>query len=252
MPGDSIMKLEIFFQTDEAYASKCSLYVDPVSRDSFPDGVVVRLCFDEQEYEAEQRQQVRYYYHPTEHYIRVDSPTLNRNNFSVGVLMEIVRGNDTLKIGRSNLADSVDFAILKMLKHENPRPEFITWNYVWRNVYFIGRDLADADSFYVDIFKGQATTPNDIDGSEIEYLNGETYLHLLGLDTNPKDHHVDISNQLIDFEAGHLFFPDRRPFLNPALGADTIPEIYFERNGRIKQDSSKFFLLVEIAEWLWD
>lgn len=240
-PGDSIILLRLYLPTQLEYAPQCSLYVDPVSRDSFPDGVLVRRCFDEDEYEAETHQTVEYIYHPTEHYIRIDRPTISSY---VGIYMEVLRGVDTVKIGDINRPDST-FKILKMLRHENPKPNYVTWNYIWRNVYQVGGQIDDIDNFDLKIYKGQATNIQDRDISDLDYTTGgEYYIQTLGLDTNPKDGKIDRSNQIIDQYMGHIFFPSRRPFLNPALGADTVPEIYFESNSRIKQDSSKFYLVV--------
>lgn len=241
--GDTIIKVELYLPTKEEYAYQCSLYVDPVSRDEYPDGVLVRRCFGETEYEAQTHQQVQYYFHPTEHYVRIDRPTISANSY-VGVYMEVVRGTDTLVIGEVNRADTSSYKVLKMLKHENPKPSYITWNYVWRNVYQLGGAIDDLDNFDLKIYKGQATNVNDRDESDLDYSPDGYYIQLLGLDENPKDGRIDQSNQIIDQYYGHLFFPSRRPFVVDALKDDTVPEIYYQSTSSIKQDSSKFYMMV--------
>ncbi len=240
-PSDSITKLELFLPTKESYASKCSLYVDPNDRHTWMDEALVRKCFDKIDYEAKTKMEVSYFYHATEHYIRIDRPMINSY---FGVYIEFQRpGEDTIRtIGDISRPDS-SYKILKLIRHENPDTGMVTWDYVWRNVYDLGGRIDDPDNLEVRIFKGNATRPEDRDESELDHLNGESYLHLLGLDADD-DGLLDHSNQIVDYDLGHLFFPNWRPFIDPVLSPDTVPELYYSKNQSDRTRNSKYYLLV--------
>jgi hypothetical protein len=190
LPGDSITKLVLYLPfKDEGIAYKCSLYVNPNRPEAYPVEAMSRNLLPETEYDAQpSTSRTSYIYDDTEHYILIDRPTISStsNNY-FGVYMEAYRpsldsiitiGNETGVVGEGE--DAETYKILKLIKHERPDTNYVTWNYVWRNVYSLGGNIEDPDNLEVQIFKGQATNVNDMDESELPYnSDGESRLSVL-------------------------------------------------------------------------
>jgi len=157
-------------------------------------------------------------------------------------------------------------AQLRLLKRrqENP-PAFAneddpgkwgTWQYEWRNVYFLGTTDINPDGFELRIFKREAGQQDqDVDEQ------GQPYIQLLGLDRrgidpgSTPDRLVDIDYELINFQRGDLIFPDLYPF-SPTLSAidnglaypttqasglsEQTPEIYTRRTTEINTNVAAF------------
>ncbi len=164
---------------------------------------------------------------------------------------------------------------LRLLKSRNERvPQEIdldnpkkwgTWQYEWRNVYFLGKTGINPDGFDLKIFKnGASGADQDVDES------GVPYIQLLGLDrrgVNPgsqPDRLVDIDYELINFQRGELIFPDLYPFapgllFNEGAGMafpgtqgsglnDQTPELYNRRSTVINNNIAnfnKYYITVE-------
>jgi hypothetical protein len=124
---------------------------------------------------------------------------------------------DTLGKIKRNSEDpaKIDTLTLYQLKSISPGPSDPSWNYQMRNIYNIG--AANPSGVGIEIYKivrsGNSRQTND---------EGIKYSSLLGMTT---DEGNVISSQIIR-EDGCIVFPDQFPFLNPGLGADTVPEIY--------------------------
>lgn len=256
MPGDSITKLVLYLpSTDQSVAYPCSLYVNPNRRDGHQREALSRLCLSETDYKnVPGNIDPSYTYDPVQHYIIIDRPTISNNsNNYFGVYMEAYRPStgDTVVIGDEEGVTSEDgtkYRIIKLIKHESPDPSYVTWNYVWRNVYSLGGRIENPDALQVTIYKGQATTVDDIDESELSYRksDGQSYLHLLGMDVDD-DGVIDRSNQIVDYERGLIRFPSRKPFLSAALEGDTVPTIYNSDNSTQLSQDSKYYLLINAA-----
>ena len=123
--------------------------------------------------------------------------------------------------------DQTTEATLRLLKSRQERPPALaninnpskwgTWQYEWRNVYFLGKTEINSDGFDLKIFfKSPGGADQDVDD------NGVPYIQQLGLDRrgiNPgsaPDALIDIDYELINFQRGELIFPDLYPFA-PAL-----------------------------------
>lgn len=256
LPGDSISKVVLYlpFQ-DESVAQRCSLYVNPNNRGVFQEEAISQLCLPETIYgDQPSTTTPSYVFHPSEHYIIIDRPTIsNTSNNYFGVYMEVYRPSldSTIVIGDEvGVEDSRgnNYKIIKLIKRPVPDPSSITWNYAWRNVYSLGGQISDPDALEVQIYKGQAINVEDIDESALPYdaESGDSYLHLLGLDEDD-DGLIDRSNQIVDYNRGLLRFPSRQPFLSDVLGGDTIPAIYNTQNSTTLLQDSKFYLLVNAA-----
>lgn len=103
-------------------------------------------------------------------------------------------------------ADSVE---LRMLKEPEIFADSETWDYQFRNQYYLGSSDIIESSLEVVIYKGDDFNPvydEDIGGES------KTYLHIFGLDDN-EDGIIDPSR--IDFERGLVGFPDLQPFFKP-------------------------------------
>lgn len=258
MPGDSITKLVLYFpSSDQSVAYPCSLYVNPDNRDAYPNEALSRLCLSETDYRnLPGNVEPEYTYDPLEHFIIIDRPTIsNTSNNYLGVYMEAYRPSldSIVAIGDEQGVEGTDgknYRIIKLIKHDSPDSSFVTWNYVWRNVYSLGETSVDPNQLSVAVYKGLATQVEDIDESELPYRksDGESYLHLLGLDVDD-DGVIDRSNLIIDYSRGLLRFPMRRPFASPVLGADTVWAIYETDNTTVRQMASRYFILVTFTKY---
>jgi hypothetical protein len=154
----------------------------------------------------------------------------------------------------SNLVDDTTF-LLKLLKPEKPKPQDVTWEYEWRNVYSLQSRNIDKDGLVIDVYKGiSGAEKTDVDQN---HQNGVRYLQMLGLDRydqsgNPgSDGIIDFSQ--IDFEQGLLFFPDRHPFATKRSftgdQADTliqqVPVIYNSNLSQDRTEASTYYISVE-------
>ena len=118
-----------------------------------------------------------------------------------------------------------DVPLLRLLKRQQERPpdapddpsQWGTWQYEWRNVYYLGQTDIDPENFELRIYRLQSEGEH----SEVDE-NGTPFIQLLGLDRrgldpgSEPDRIVDIDYALFDFRRGELIFPDQYPFA-PAL-----------------------------------
>ncbi|MDE2999621.1 MAG: hypothetical protein OXU79_11150, partial [Gemmatimonadota bacterium] len=168
--------------------------------------------------------------------------------------------------------------LLRLLKRQQERPPDVqddpsqwgTWQYEWRNVYYLGQTDIDPNNFDLRVYRLRSEGEH----SEVD-PNGTPYIQLLGLDRrgvdadSGPDRRVDIDYSLINFERGELIFPDQYPFA-PMLTRNTdgrlaypetqgeglpdeTPGIYnlsneqiFTQDGRLH----KYFLEVEYRDQL--
>ena len=171
-----------------------------------------------------------------------------------------------------------DVPLLRLLKRQQESPPDVqddpsqwgTWQYEWRNVYYLGQTDINPNNFDLRIYRIESEGEH----SEIDE-NGTPYVQLLGLDRRGVDAHsepdrrVDIDYSLINFERGELIFPDQYPFA-PMLTRDSAgqlaypdtqeeglpdetPGIYNLSNEQIIREHSrlhKYFLEVEYRNQL--
>lgn len=154
----------------------------------------------------------------------------------------------------SNLVNDTTF-LLKLLKPEKSKPQDVTWEYEWRNVYSLQSRNIDRDGLVIDVYKGiSGAEKTDVDQN---HQNGVRYLQMLGLDRydqsgNPiPDGIIDFSQ--IDFDDGLLFFPDRHPFASKRSFTDNqadtlsqqVPEIYNSNLSEDRTEASTYYISVE-------
>jgi len=150
---------------------------------------------------------------------------------------------------------------LKLLKPDNPKPTDYTWEYEWKNVYFLNSKYIEREGFHLDIYKGNPNAENvTVDKN---YQDSTLYLRVFGLDKldlnaapNP-DGIVDYRQ--IDFGLGYLIFPNRHPFApapnsgesytgNPADSLkERVESIYSSNQLQDKVEQSKYYIYVQSA-----
>ena len=170
-------------------------------------------------------------------------------------------------------------AKLRLLKRRRENPPDLanrddpskwgTWQYEWRNVYFLGKTDINPDGFDLRIFKQEpGSQAQDVDDE------GRPYIQLLGLDRrgidpgSSPDRLVDVDYELINFQRGDLIFPDLYPF-SPTLSAkenglaypttqgtglsEQTPEIYTKLTTEINTNVAtfnKYYMEVEYKDRL--
>ena len=215
-PGDSIIRLEVYSQETDVNQIENTVYAKirakPQDTLRFPEDItpkygVVRLEYGT-EFTFEQNVQSGIYY--------VVFNTRRLDSRALGVYMEVRRGGSTISFG--SLAG--DTLSLKLIRAENPLPNYRTWNLMWRNVYDLRQRGASIADLNVKIFKGVAGS--EIRSSNLEYQDidgvSENYIKLLGLDqysnngNKVPDGLVDDRSAVWRSDWGLLIFPNRKPF----------------------------------------
>ena len=141
---------------------------------------------------------------------------------------------------------------LKLLKAQDSRPTFPTWDLEWRNVYQIVSSFSRGKKFESDAVEVQIL--KEIPGREPEASqDGKSFLEIFGLDEHgqdpgsPSDRRVDADYIGLDEFRGYLILPDLTPF-NPqhpkfkAALKDTVPEAYNTHQQRDKVEASKYII----------
>ena len=171
-----------------------------------------------------------------------------------------------------------DVPLLRLLKRQQESPpdapddpaQWGTWQYEWRNVYYLGQTDIEPENFDLKIYRLQSEGEH----SEVD-RNGTPFIQLLGLDRrgvdpgSGPDRLIDIDYALIDFRRGELIFPDQYPFAPMLTRAsagqlaypntqgeglpDETPEFYTLTSKLVNSQYSalhKYFLEVEYRDQL--
>ena len=181
-------------------------------------------------------------------YIALNAPL--QENDILAVYYETVNRDGEVK--RYGSLDG-DVPLLRLLKRQQERPpdapddpsQWGTWQYEWRNVYYLGQTEIDPDNFELRIYRLQSEGEH----SEVD-RNGTPYIQLLGLDRrgvdagSEPDRLVDIDYALINFERGELIFPDQYPFA-PALTRTSAGQLaYPDTQGEgLPDETPEFYTL---------
>ncbi len=222
--GDVITNLKVFkviqsYGNDNTAKLKAKFWVDP--NDTTNPAYLDESSYSEyvQECGREEFDQYRPYY-------AVIFETPNAGTMSeIGIYMVIKHTNgDSTVYGDIS---SMPYR-LKLIKSANPHQGQKTWDYLWRNVYYLGSSNIDVSGLEIKIFIGAQGTEGD--NSNLDNQNGTPYIDILGLDqTGPsgqggKDNRVDVDNtNLVDPVRGLLIFPSRKPFDDPVgFDGDTL------------------------------
>ncbi|MCF7832821.1 MAG: cell surface protein SprA [Candidatus Marinimicrobia bacterium] len=109
---------------------------------------------------------------------------------------------------------------LKIIKAENPKPSYVTWNLEMKNIYDLKARNIDKEGFDLKIFFNDSNQPKEYDNKGISYLK------LFNLDNydqsgaQVEDGKIDINppGLIVDLVLGELWIPYARPFQNPPEG----------------------------------
>lgn len=149
--------------------------------------------------------------------------------------------------------------ILKLIKPEYPKPQYISWEYEWRNVYSLrtGGGTIDPDGLKIDIHKGPNNGENP--AQDLNQQDGMRYLELLGLDqyntSGERDPDGVFDQSRLIIQKGYLIFPQLHPFGSDLSFTgdpddtlkEKVPEIYTSNVSSDITEASKYYIYVESA-----
>ncbi len=101
---------------------------------------------------------------------------------------------------------------LKIIKAENPKPSYKTWDLEMKNIYDLKARNIDEEGFDLKIFYSGENQPKEYDSK------GLSYLSTFGLDefkqngSMGSDGKIDIIPNIVNLSKGELWFPFARPF----------------------------------------
>ena len=181
----------------------------------------------------------------------------------MAVYYEVLRSNgriDTVGIldyyNTGNTDDDTTY-VLKLIKPQYPKNHHITWEYEWRNVYYLRSKNIDPEGVEIDIYKGPKGGENI--NQDLNHQDGVRYLELLGLDRyNTRGERMPdgvFDQSQLFIEKGYMFFPHRHPFAsdlsftkNPE---DTLKEkIYQIYESNVQEnitEASKYYIYLKSA-----
>jgi hypothetical protein len=224
---DSLIAIGLFIESDQVNAVKLKL-ID-VNGNPLTSTIFRELEFED-EYEVRYLQIIGGGLIP---YLRIRTWS---TNCKIGMWYIYYNGSigriDTLGYLPSEAGDTLTIA---QLRPRDPDPNDPGWDLMMRNIYRFG--TMEPISVDVTILK-IITGGNDI---EIDPASGKEYVELLGLDSDANG--VIDSTQIIWNDAC-IIFPDKKPFMNPVLGADTVPSIYNKRFSALLPGEGENFRIV--------
>ena len=274
-PGDSIIYDSFELYLSNSGITRQSEYghglalVDPEHRDSAGEEMEYRRFkpIDPSEYEI-----YRYKTQQTAEDGRVSftlpyvelKRALNQQDV-LAVYYEVMRADGTVKIVgnedyyRPENTEYDTTYILKLIRPEYPKPQYVTWQYEWRNVYSLrtGGRAIDPDGLQIDIYKG----PNNGENTDrdLNHQDGVRYLEILGLDrfdaSGLREPDGFYDQSLLIIEKGYLIFPQLTPFASDLSFTgnpddtlqEKVPEIYTSNVSSDITEASKYYLYVESA-----
>jgi hypothetical protein len=139
---------------------------------------------------------------------------------------------DTLGYLPSEAGDTLTIA---QLRPRDPDPNDASWNLMMRNIYRFG--TLSPDRVNVKILK-VITGGDDI---EIDPVSDREYVEFLGIDADGNG--ITDPTQVI-WSDGCIIFPNAKPFINPTLGADTVPVIYNKRFNSLSPGEGENYRIV--------
>jgi hypothetical protein len=250
-PGDSILEIKLFKNntgisgnTAKDPAPFGNAYVDLEDTSaSFPEGSFRRRF---QEIDPND-----YFVQRNQHWIQFFSQI--GTNDILAAYFEVLRYDGTVYTAGS-LKDSCTSAeeetcmTLRLIKPQTPKPDDYTWDYEWKNVYYLGARNIEREGFHLDIYRGPDNAENVTE--DANYQDSTLYLRLFGLDEldlnadfNP-DGIVDY--KWIDFGLGYLTFPDPFPFSsrNGEL-KEPVDTVYNSSRLEDRRNGSRYYIHVK-------
>ncbi len=146
-----------------------------------------------------------------------------------------------------------ELPVFNMIKPQNRTPEMESWEYEWRNVYYLGTRNIDPEGLEVNVFLGPPENGRDVDST-----SGLRYIELFALDSTGEGYSTQPDGKVdpirVDFGLGELFFPVPHPFAprsediasHPSYSqlpsADQVPAIYNSTDETDIRSYSKFYI----------
>jgi hypothetical protein len=252
-PGDSIIEMKLYGAQNNFtdFPDSSLMYVDPDFTDQYlaenSDTVAVFPIDD-----------TYYILNPTEQWISFNFLGASYIDY-IGAYL-IIKHND----GSVDTVGSIETnpIKLKLIYRRYADTSKVTWDYMWRNVYYVGTHITDPENTEIRIYEGETGT--EITGDNLDTQNGVPYVQILGLDylningDSIPDGMADLKIPTIDTVKSLLIFPDRHPFDPSKNFADEIlypkvPEIYDYPYGSARpQIESRYYIEVLIKKPITD
>ncbi|MEW6014273.1 MAG: cell surface protein SprA [Candidatus Zixiibacteriota bacterium] len=229
--GDAITYIDVYTGISQYSQTttgiNANLYVDPDDTTEFANEKLSALV------NPTPVDRNTYYVDVKNNWILFDNANISYGT-EIGVYMIIKRANGTIdtvgNVGQEPYA-------LKLIRHKNPDSTQVTWDYMWRNVYYLNATNIDVSGLEIRILKGAGNTERSEDN--LDHQDGIPYIRLMGLDSINQagqamsDGLADVQKpSIVDPVRGLLIFPDRKPFASnkpyydTLLLKDQVPEIY--------------------------
>jgi hypothetical protein len=250
---DSIVDFKLYVQgasqsSTDPYAN---MYIDP-SHPNEPSFINDIVKTNVRELKANED----YFLEPNEFWIQLEDQ-LRQTEF-LACWMTVRTPDSLVQMGSLVSGGDVDTLTLKLLKRRDWSSGSSTWDYEWKNVYYLGAKNLQISDFEFDIYKG--APGNEEDNANLNHQDGSQYLQILGLDrvddngnVGSPDKKLDNSAAILDLDRGLVVFPDRTPF-NPAQHieylpgvpdlAEKVPTVYTESNPATLRDNSVYYLRI--------
>jgi hypothetical protein len=262
-PGDSVIEIRLFKSNTQIQSSQAQnpapfgiAYIDP--RDPSKSGNEGPYLRRFQEIDPSE-----YFSQNKLHYIQFFSPVGESDILAAWYVAWRAKTQsiDTTGVLKDSCtsAEQETCMVLQLLKSDDPKPSDYTWDYEWKNVYYLGNRNIQREGFRLDIYKG-APNAEDIT-QDPNYQDSTSYLRMFGLDdldlnASPKPDGI-VDYRQIDFGLGYLILPNRHPFApdpnvsltgNPAdTLKDKVDQIYNWTSDREPAENSKYYIWVESA-----
>lgn len=192
----------------------------------------------------------------TEYFVATDLGYFRLNNYVGDDKMLAIAYRDTLgnAFGDINYNAQQDSVIhLKLIKPKNPRPSDMTWDLMFRHIYYLGAKNISEDGFEAKIYYDP---PSGDDEETIQTEAGvKSWLEVFGFDKVDDvgaalpDNKIDNNANIIRLGMGELEFPSLRPFAdltNPFLPEDKYVDAMYDTTNQseITRDS-KFYVEIK-------
>ena len=250
---DSVRVIQVYVSgrltlTNQAKLVNANAYPDPPVYDA--EGTLIQGSESGEFVEGKFRylESDEFYVNERSGYIALNTP-LQEDDMLAVYYETVNRDGEVNRYGRLD----GDVPLLRLLKRQQERPpdapgdpsQWGTWQYEWRNVYYLGQTDIDPNNFELRIYRLQSEGEH----SEVDE-NGTPYIQLLGLDRrgvdpgSEPDRIVDVDYGLFNFERGELIFPDQYPFAPDLTRASAGHLAYADTQGDgLPDETSEFYTL---------
>lgn len=107
---------------------------------------------------------------------------------------------------------------LKVIKPENSKPSYITWDLEMKNVYDLKARNIDANGFDLKIFYSGENQSKEFDSKGVSYLKNFGLDNFTQNNSMGSDGKIDMLPNIVKLEKGEIWMPFARPFDAPPKG----------------------------------